>query len=77
METEFHTFSELFDQLGLPSDPKSIEQFIARHKPLADDVRLADAPFWNEAQREFLVDAIIDDSDWAEQVDQLNALLRA
>lgn len=77
MDTDIHTLSDLFDQLGLSSTQQAIEQFVASHKPLSDEVRLPDAGFWNDAQRAFLIEAIVDDSDWAEQVDQLDALLRA
>lgn len=77
MDTDIHTLSDLFDQLGLPSTQQAIEQFVASHKPLSDEVKLPDANFWNDAQRTFLTEAIVDDSDWAEQVDQLDALLRA
>ncbi len=76
MDTDIHTISDLFDQLGLPSTRRSIEEFIATHKPLADEVLLHEADFWSTAQQTFLAEAIMDDSDWAEQVDQLNALLR-
>lgn len=78
MDKFFHRFSELFSQLGLPSGLEDIKAFIARHSPLAADVRLEDAPFWTKAQAEFLRDEILEDADWAEIVDQLsNALRRA
>ncbi|GGX78146.1 hypothetical protein GCM10007160_01720 [Litchfieldella qijiaojingensis] len=76
MEPSVHHFSELFEQLGLPDDPASIEQFIERHAPLSSDIALADAPFWNEAQANFLRDALEEDADWAEVVDHLDASLR-
>jgi hypothetical protein len=43
---------------------------------LADAVRLADAPFWSQAQAQFLREEIYEDADWAEVVDQLNLMLR-
>ena len=46
------------------------------HTPLADDVALADAPFWNAAQAAFLREELLEDADWAEVVDQLNLALR-
>lgn len=76
MEPPVHHFSELFEQLGLPADAAAIEQFIERHAPLPDDVALADAPFWNEAQASLLRNALEDDADWAEVVDHLDASLR-
>ncbi|MFZ5466796.1 MAG: DUF2789 domain-containing protein [Pseudomonadota bacterium] len=76
MEHGFHPLSELFAQLGLANDTKSIEAFIARHRPLAHDVTLAEARFWSESQRQFLRESIAQDADWAEAVDHLDALLR-
>ena len=77
MEPSVHHFSELFAQLGLPSDSPSIQAFIARHAPLAEDVRLEEAPFWTPAQAQLLREERIDDADWAIVVDRLNLALRA
>lgn len=76
MDAHFHRFSELFAQLGLPSDTAAIARFIAQHAPLGGEQRLEDAPFWSPAQARFLRDALCDDSDWAEVADQLSAALR-
>lgn len=76
MEHGFHPLTELFAQLGLANDTKSIETFIARHRPLAHNVALADAKFWNVGQKQFLQEAIAQDADWAEAVDHLDAMLR-
>lgn len=76
MEQPVHHFSELFEQLGLPSDPEAIESFIRSHAPLPDTLPLADAPFWNQAQADFLSQALEEDADWAEVVDHLDASLR-
>lgn len=76
MDTSQHTLETLFEQLGLPADPGSIEAFIAKHAPLPRETTLADAPFWNAAQSSFLHEGIDDDSDWAEVIDELDALLR-
>ncbi|MGR6652340.1 DUF2789 domain-containing protein [Pseudomonas mosselii] len=76
MEAPIHKFSELFKQLGLPDDALGIDQFITSHSPLKGDVKLVDAPFWNESQRSFLRDSILEDADWAELFDQLNEALR-
>ncbi|MGM0516153.1 MAG: DUF2789 domain-containing protein [Pseudomonadota bacterium] len=76
MQPPFHPLSELFDQLGLPSDEQAIEAFIERHRPLPSDVALAEAPFWNDSQRRFLTESLADDADWAESVDCLDARLR-
>ncbi len=77
MESPIHDLSALFKQLGLPADQASIERFVRDHSPLAEDCRLADAPFWNSAQARFLREEILEDADWAEVVDQLNVMLRA
>lgn len=76
MNEPYHQFSELFRQLGLPTDSDSIRDFLARHSPLDAGTKLEDASFWNEAQASFLREAIAQDADWAEVVDQLNAALR-
>ncbi|MDP1540021.1 MAG: DUF2789 domain-containing protein [Moraxellaceae bacterium] len=76
MDTNLHTFSELFDQLGLPSDADSIERFIEKHRPLPDDIFLVNASFWSTGQRDFLREVMVQDSDWVGLVDQLNAQLR-
>jgi Protein of unknown function (DUF2789) len=76
MDKFFHRFSDLFSQLGLSSDPVSIRQFIQTHSPLNASVRLEDAHFWSSAQAALLRDQLLEDSDWAEAVDQLNLALR-
>ena len=76
MDTPLHRFHELFAQLGLPYDEAAIQQFIAAHTPLPAEVTLADAAFWTPAQALFLREALAQDADWAELVDELNAALR-
>lgn len=75
MEPTVHPFSDLFAQLGLPNDNASIQQFIATHAPLPDDVRLEEAPFWSPAQAQLLREERLDDADWAMVVDRLNVAL--
>ncbi|AMO23607.1 DUF2789 domain-containing protein [Ramlibacter solisilvae] len=77
MEHSYHRFSELFAQLGLPSDADAIRDFVMQHSPLPQDVRLEDAPFWTPAQATLLREALVEDADWAEVADQLNAALRS
>lgn len=77
METPNHQLSDLFSQLGLPDDAASIEAFVASHRPLADGVRLADAPFWSVSQAQLLRQKLADDADWVGLVDTLNAMLSA
>ena len=75
MEHAIHPFSELFAQLGLPDDHASIQQVIATHSPLPDDMRLEEAPFWTPAQAQLLREERLDDADWAMVVDRLNVAL--
>lgn len=76
MNKPMHHFKDLFAQLGLPSDELGINHFIAMHAPLAENLRLPEAPFWTPAQAAFLREAIVQDSDWAELVDRLSVALR-
>lgn len=76
MEAPVHELKDLFEQLGLPSEADSIRRFIESKRPLAHDVALADAPFWNTAQAGFIREELQRDADWAELVDQLDAALR-
>ncbi len=75
MNAPVHDFSELFAQLGLPNDDRSIAQFLATHASLAQGMRLPDAPFWTTSQATFLHESLSQDSDWAELVDQLGKAL--
>ena len=68
------TLQTLFEQLGLASDPASIEAFIEKHS-LAEDVKLADAPFWSAAQAQFLKEKLLADDNWAIVIDELNTRL--
>ncbi|MES2181187.1 MAG: DUF2789 domain-containing protein [Pseudomonadota bacterium] len=77
MEASIHTLNNLFAQLGLSSDQVAIENFIKTHSPLATNILLADAAFWTPAQASFLREEILNDADWAEVIDQLNARLHA
>ncbi len=77
MERPVHNLSSLFAQLGHPSDEDSIACFIETHSPLADGVLLHEAIFWTPAQAGFLREAILEDADWAEVIDELNNDLRA
>ncbi len=77
MEHPFHSFSELFAQLGLGNSPEEIEDFLREHVPLPAGMVLSDAPFWSPAQAAFLREARDADSDWSEVVDALNVALRA
>lgn len=75
MEGPLHTMSNLFAQLGLPSDEREIDRFVAAHAPLPERMPLAGAPFWTPAQAAFLREEILEDADWADVVDRLNVRL--
>ena len=77
MERPVHKMSNLFAQLGLANDDAAIARFIATHRPLAEAVKLHEADFWSPSQASLLYEAIRDDADWAEVVDELNVELRA
>lgn len=77
MELPNKDLGTLFEQLGLPGDEASIDAFIASHHPLPDNVKVSEAPFWNEAQGRFLKEELLDDADWAPIVDELNVRLHA
>lgn len=76
MEPPIHTLPSLFKQLGLENSDEAIDQFISDHRPLAADIQLHEAGFWNSAQADFLKQEKEEDADWAEVVDQLDAMLR-
>lgn len=66
--------THLFEQLGLDASAAGIETFIQEHQ-LHEELTLVDAPYWTEAQRQFLVEKIESDGEWAIIVDQLNESL--
>ena len=70
MEINAHNLSHLFRQLGLSDNAQDIDHFIATHR-LEKGTRLTVAPFWSPAQAKFLVQAFLEDSDWAEAADEL------
>ena len=76
MRGNVNTLSDLFRQLGLPADPASIADFIARHKGDCRECALPQAPIWTESQKSFLEEAIAQDADWALPAETLTSLLR-
>ncbi len=76
MEPNTPTLADLFAQLGLDADEAAQRAFIAAHAPLPANLPLPDAPFWTPAQATFLREALLEDAEWAEVVDELDALLR-
>jgi len=75
MEAPMHSLNHLFAQLGLDSDDAAIAKFIQAHGPLQHKTVLSEASFWTPAQAAFLREEISKDADWAEVIDELNALL--
>jgi len=69
------SLSNLFAQLGLADDELSIKRFISQHS-LASGTHLYQASFWNPSQAQFIREAIYEDADWAEVIDQLDVMLR-
>lgn len=69
------SFTALFEQLGLDSDPESIARFIQEHKPMDEAQHIYEAPFWSPQQAQLLKEKIKSDDDWAIVVDQLNVAL--
>ena len=71
-----HNLVSLFKQLGLPNTNEAIKDFINRNSPVPSNLVLHEAEFWSASQSSFLKEAIDEDADWAEIVDELNILLR-
>ncbi|MDO6687829.1 MULTISPECIES: DUF2789 family protein [unclassified Agarivorans] len=71
-----HTLSDLFEQLGLDPSINGIAQFVTDKGPIAAGVVLHKASFWTPTQASFLAEAVEQDADWAELVDQLDNMLR-
>ena len=53
MDTTPSSMTNLFLQLGLPAGKDEIAAFLRAHQ-LPEDVRVSEAPFWNDGQRQFL-----------------------
>lgn len=66
----------LFLQLGLDADDAAIASFIRTHQ-LPAETRVAEAPFWSDAQRQFIGEQWQADAPWAIVIDELNEALHA
>lgn len=75
MDTTQHTLNTLFAQLGLPNTDADIAAFITDHS-LGSTIALQDAPFWSDAQRQFLAESLAEDGAWTEIIDELDSRLR-
>ena len=76
MEGNMHSMTNLFNQLGLASEPADIEAFIEAHRPLAAGLKLHEAPFWTTSQSSLLKEQVLDDADWVGIIEQLDTALR-
>ncbi len=76
MEQFEHTLNNLFAQLGLPDSDNDIDLFIQQHCPIPENISIEEAEFWSNSQSQFLKEALIEDSDWVEVIDQLDVRLR-
>ena len=76
MDTTPSSMTNLFLQLGLPAGKDEIAAFLRAHQ-LPEDVRVSEAPFWNDGQRQFIREEWREDADWAIVVDELNEALHA
>lgn len=74
MDETTPSMTHLFQQLGLDEDAAAIAAFIGRHQ-LPADVYITEAPFWSDAQRQFLAEQLQLDAKWTTVVDQLNESL--
>ena len=75
MDTGHHRMNELFQQLGLQDDPRSMAEFIAAHRPLPPGKMVMEASFWSPSQAALLRQKHGEDADWAAVVDQLGLML--
>lgn len=76
MDTTETRMTTLFEQLGLESSNDAIAAFILQHQ-LPADVKVTEAPYWNDGQRQFLGEQLKTDAEWAIVVDELNEALHA
>lgn len=74
-ETE-PTMTNLFLQLGLDADEQAIARFIGAHQ-LPAETHIAEAPHWNDGQRQFLAEQLKADAKWTTIIDQFNESLHA
>jgi len=76
VDTTESSMTNLFLQLGLPAEKHEIAEFIRTHQ-LPEDVRVSEAAFWSDGQRQFLREEWVEDADWAIIVDEFNEALHA
>ncbi|MBB1361555.1 MULTISPECIES: DUF2789 domain-containing protein [unclassified Shewanella] len=76
MDTTSNDLSHLFKQLGLPHDQEGIDDFVIQNK-LDKHTLITDADCWNSGQKAFLKEALLQDAQWSEVIDQLDVMMRA
>ncbi|GGB62284.1 DUF2789 domain-containing protein [Shewanella inventionis] len=76
MDTTENDLGHLFKQLGLGYTQQEIDSFVSRNK-VNKDTLLIDADCWNHSQRAFLKEALNEDAQWSEIIDQLDVMMRA
>ena len=75
MDVSRKTLGTLLEQLGLQNDDASVDAFIQSHTTLNKEGPIWDEPFWSSSQASFLREALEEDADWAEIVDELSNML--
>ena len=75
MDTTKTDLTHLFKQLGLSNKSADIAHFIEVHQ-LPAETHLTQGPFWRSAQKAFLLEALNEDAQWSEVIDQLDVMLR-
>ncbi|MGX9459925.1 DUF2789 domain-containing protein [Shewanella sp. A14] len=75
MDTTSNDLSHLFQQLGLPHHQENIEDFVNKNK-LEKHTLMIDADCWNPSQKAFLKEALLEDAQWSEVIDQLDVMMR-
>ncbi len=68
------TLETLFQTLGLASDEKDMDLFVDNHQ-LDASVKLENAPFWNDEQRQILANYKSINEEWVIIIDLLDELL--
>ncbi|HWK54836.1 MAG TPA: DUF2789 family protein [Hyphomicrobiales bacterium] len=76
MQMKQLTMNALFAQLGLANSDEAIVAFLDANPHARLSAHLHESPIWNASQAAFLRQAILDDADWCNLVDQLDARLR-
>jgi hypothetical protein len=76
MEKYHKTMSDLFEQLGLASSDEGIVDFISQNKGLRQGLHIEDAELWSRQQADFIKNALLEDAEWVELIDQLNTRIR-